>query len=257
MASLVASGSSGGGQTATVTSLSIAIPAGVAAGDRLVVIVNSSDSALTFGTLPSGTTVVDGPRANGTNQGTAVLTKTLAGTEGGTTYTVPWSTAARATLQWRIWRGTGTGAIVVGVTQDTTATANFVMPTVPGVAAGSVQEATTLRRRSGAAANFTTIPSPYTPFAGATSNDAATAYGSGVNVYGSGGYVLSSAAGTVGGETFVSGGVTSVGTNYVLILPPPAATNLNKLRLGANTVGLRVGTATPSKAYLGSTQVWP
>jgi alkaline phosphatase D len=36
-----------------------------------------------------------------------------------------------------------------------------------------------------------------------------------------------------------------------------SAPTLDKLRLGAGTVGLRVGANTPAKAYLGATQVWP
>lgn len=36
-----------------------------------------------------------------------------------------------------------------------------------------------------------------------------------------------------------------------------APTTLDLLRLGANVVDLRVGTATPSAVYIGTTQVWP
>lgn len=38
---------------------------------------------------------------------------------------------------------------------------------------------------------------------------------------------------------------------------PAGSTSLDKLRLGSGTVGLRVGSATPTAAYLGATQVWP
>lgn len=81
----------------------------------------------------------------------------------------------------------------------------------------------------------------------------------------------------VGGATFASptGGITSqfcstaqqniqasAGSSIAMVptgieIKAAASTNLDKLKLGTNLVGLRVGTNTPSKIYLGSTQVWP
>lgn len=53
----------------------------------------------------------------------------------------------------------------------------------------------------------------------------------------------------------------TAGSTAISYVSGPAAlggaTLLNKLRLGAGTVSLRVGTAAASKAYIGTTQVWP
>lgn len=42
-----------------------------------------------------------------------------------------------------------------------------------------------------------------------------------------------------------------------LMVPALAVANLDKLRLGTGTVGLRVGANAATKAYIGATQVWP
>lgn len=250
MPSSVANGVVGDAQATQVTSLAITLPT-VLTGDRLIVVVNSSNSAMAFGTLPSGTVVKDGPRALSTSQATAVLEKSLSAGDSGTSFSVPWGTAARVTLQWSIWRDAAT-SVVDAPTVDAAATGTFVIPTVTGVTAGSTRIGVTLRRRSGASANTTNTPAGYT-----AGTEARTAYAAGVNVFGQSGYVLSSAAGTVGGESFTTGGVTSIGHTYHIILPPSAPTTLADLRVGASTVGLRVGTSTPSKVYAGTTQVWP
>lgn len=255
MSSFVATGVAGDGQTSTVTSLSFNIPStGISNGDRLHVFVNSSDSLLTFGTLPSGTSVIDGPRANGTNQAVAILEKTLSTSDQGTSFSVPWTSgAARATLEWSIFRG-ASGTTVVANAIDASAVTNFVLPTVSSVAAGSIQVGMTLRRRSGVSANNTATSSPYTGFTAGTNNDVGTAYASGVNVFGTGGYVLSSSGGTVGGETWVSGGVSSVGVSYVLVM----STSLNDVKVGSTQVSaLYVGSTAVSKMYVGTAQVWP
>jgi hypothetical protein len=250
MATIFANGVVGEGQSAQVTSLSFTYPASLQAGDRLIVYVNSSDSGLTFDTLPSGTTVKDGPRANGSSQGTAVLEKILAGTESGT-FSVPWTSgAARATLQWAIWRGT-TGTSTVAFVQESSAVSSFPIPSHSGVAAGSAHSAATLRRRSGASSANIDVDTPWTE-----GTDVKTVYGTGINVFGQTAYILSSAGGTVGGQNFTPGGFTSLGTTYHIVMPT-AAPALDDLRAGTATVGLRVGTDTPSKVYAGTTQVWP
>lgn len=252
MASLVATGVAGDGQTSQVTQLSVVLPAGLQTGDRINIIVNSSDSAMIFGTLPSGMTVADGPRANSTNQSTAVLIKQLSSSDSSTTLVIPWTSgSARAALEWAIYRGVS-GSPTVFVNQDTAAVTTFVMPTTGTISAGSVVQASTHRRRSGASANNTVVPSPYTGFTSGTNNDYATAYATSVNVFGSGGYALNSGT-SAGGESFVSGGVSSLGTNYVLVYP----TSLNKVKVGSSSATLKVGSTAVSKAYVGATQVWP
>jgi hypothetical protein len=241
-ASLVATGVAGDGQTVQVSSLAFTIPAGVQAGDRLRIFVNSSDSALAFSAFTGtavGSSVVDGPRANGTSQAVAIVEKTLAGTEGGSTYTLAWSSgAARVTLEWTIIRGV-TGLPTVFVSTDAAATGSFVLPTATGTQAGSHQSAMVLRRRSGVASTNTNIVGPYSQMVAGSNNDVATAYAAGINVFGSGGYVLSSASGSVAGETWTSGGTTSLGTNYVVITGTGpvqgtlAVTSTGTLALGA------------------------
>src|SRR3954463_7131718 len=123
-ASLVATGVVGDGQTVQVSSLAFTLPT-VQAGDRLRIFVNSSDSGLAFSAFTGtavGSSVIDGPRANGTSQSVAIVEKTLAGTEGGSTYTLAWSSgAARVTLEWTIIRGV-TGLPTVFVSTDAAAT---------------------------------------------------------------------------------------------------------------------------------------
>jgi hypothetical protein len=253
MASFVATGIAGDGQTVQVTQLQLTLPgSGISTGDRLHVFVNSSDPALAFGALPAGFTVIDGPRANGTSQGTAVLEKTLSASDAGSTFTIPWTSgSARVTLEWSIFTGVS-GTTLVGVGQDAAATTSFVLPTVGSVPAGSVQIGMTLRRRSGASSVNTITGSPYTDFTAGTTNDVGTAYASGVNVFGSGGYVTSSAAGTVGGETWTSGGTSSLGTSYVIVVPTGPVTGSGTLaRTGSGTLSLS-GSAAGALARTGS-----
>lgn len=198
------------GTTVTISSTTIAVHASAAVGDVAILVVDWEAVATTF-TNPSGWTSRSGPDSTISSQ-SQVYTKTLVSGDIGSTLTLTFSATTRPTANMLVFRGaTETGILVPTVTPDTAAVSTFTLPSQTGATAGSVQVGIFARRRSGPAGTIT-IPAGYTALTAT-----ATAMAAGANTYIRSGYILSSASGTVGGESG-SSGTSSVGVDYLLLL---------------------------------------
>lgn len=246
VASFVGSTIAGAGQSAVTNTLATSLPPGWTAGDVSLLFIES-DGNPTLNVVSGWTQV--GTIDAATNARTWVFSRQHQA--GDTAPTLTLTTTAR----WAAHLDTFRGVTLTGLLQDANstsgATGTYTLPTLAGVPAGAMLVAAHLRRRSGASGNIT-VAAPYTE-----TQDVTTSYGSGVNIFGTTGYAVDADGGAAGGESATSG-VTSIGANWLVALPAAAATNLNRLKLGASTIdALRLGSSTVSKVYQGSTQVWP
>jgi hypothetical protein len=151
-AAFVAAAEAGDAQTAQVSSLSITIPAGAAAGQVAVLTVNNSSSTNTL-TTPTGWAVQSGPDVVGTNSATWLFTKTLVSGDPGSSVSLAFGAAARVTADMAVYSGVTVTGVQVGLNSESTATATPTLPSLTGVPAGAAVHASFGRRRSGAAAS--------------------------------------------------------------------------------------------------------
>lgn len=245
----------GNGITTQTTSQTITVPTtgpggSVVAGDVAVLFVDAEQNPTL--TTPTGWSLLRTDDA-GTNTRAWIFTKDLVGGDIGAGVSLSFSVNTRPTSSMSVWSGITRTGILSNVLTNTTAASNNPLPTLGSVVAGTLQIAAALRRRSGPEGTIT-FPSPYT---NPTGTDSATSFATGANTYLDQGYVLSSAGGTVGGETTTTTAGTSIGSNYVLAFAL-AATNIDRLRIGDTTpADIRLGDSAVSKVYVGDTQVWP
>lgn len=243
-----ASAVAGNGQTVATSSLSITIPAGAAIGDVATLAVSTSSNTVT---TPTGWTLRSGPDiASSTDS--YFFTKTLVSGDPGASVSLTSSAAGRFVASMVVVSGaTETGAVfgtVAGEASGTTPT----LPSIASVPANSIVVAAITRRRGATPAPVITYPNgSYTTTGGAT-----TTYGGVPEFATLCGYKIITTSGTYGGEVQATD-VASVGNNYIAAFPP-ATTNLNRLKIGANNIdSIKVGSSTCAKVYVGSTQIWP
>lgn len=212
----IAVAQAGDGQTTATNPLSITIPSAAAAGQAAVLYVDIGGSQTCA--TPTGWTLLAGPTdVNAGNATAYAFGRNLQSGDPGTSVSLDLSAAARVVAEMQVFSDqTVTGAQVATPAVQTTATGTYVVPTLTGVAAGSMLSVAFLRRRSGASGNITV-----TTYTESAATDVGTAYGTGVNVFATTGYLAGS--GSVGGESAGSSGVTSIGVVYLIALPQAQA----------------------------------
>lgn len=250
MPTFVAAVAVNNGITATTTDATVSLSGtGAAAGDLLLVFLDNENSSNTITVGPS-TIRTD---TNGTSQATWIVGALLASADiTAGSVTITFGTAARISGDAHVWRGAAVPTSArTAVNVESTATGSPVLPSLTGVTAGSSVLAGFLRRRSGAAST-TTVPAAYTS---PTNNHSGTAFASGINTFLDTGYVVSSAGGTVGGETG-STPVTAIGINYVVEVlassSSTAATSTGTVSLGGTASASAPTSATGTVTLGGS-----
>jgi hypothetical protein len=236
----------GDGQSSETNSLVINIPGAAGATDVAVLWVecNSNPSLST----PSGWTLRSGPDAVGTNSTGWCFTRTLIAGDSGDPVTLSFSGTTRCVASMLTFTGGTETGLLIDVVTETSATNSPTLPSIASVPANSMLAASFNRRRTGIPGN-TTVPGGYTQPGGISPG---TNYATGVNVFADSGYRLITTGGTYGGESG-STGVTAIGNNYLVVIPPASvsATESGPLS-GSGTLSVGTLRTTYSGALSGS-----
>jgi hypothetical protein len=104
MADLRANALGGNGQTSTVSSLSIVVPAEAVDGDIAILEVESSNDTVTL-TTPAGWTLIYGPDRVGTTASGWLFRKTIASGDAGGPVSLVFSTSQRCQARMSVYSG--------------------------------------------------------------------------------------------------------------------------------------------------------
>lgn len=206
MASLRGTASASSGNT-TVSSVTLTVPSGAAAGDVAVLTVNTGSTRTL--TTPTGWTVQDDSPISG-GSGNWLLTRVLGSSDAGSTVKLTFSDGGRVAASMRVWAGvTLSGLSLQSVSVKSVS--SFAVPST-SVPAGAVFDVSLLTMTSAASAPSVTIPSGYT-----LANSVATTISSSPNLTGYAAYQLPGSSSTLAGSFTTS--VASTGVVYALVLP--------------------------------------
>jgi hypothetical protein len=193
-----------------VTSTSVTVPAGVQAGDGMVLVLATNGTVT--GTAPAGWTLVATRAAGTTAVTTQVFQRVATAGMSGTTVAVPLSGSARVTLQLVVYSGTSAAGPVASATSAATGAATAHQTPTASAAAGTWVLSVWTDRQT--AARTWTPPSGVTMrsnLAGGTGGDVAT-------LVADGGAPV--AGGTVGGLTATVPTATTRATTFTVLIQP-------------------------------------
>lgn len=145
------------GNSATALTQAITLPAGLNAGDVLILVTAANTGSATC--TVAGMTVLSGPNYSAASVlGCYVFIETLAAGQSGTTRTVTWNTTSRIAVACVVLRGMDPATATA--TTGTVAAATGTTPTVSNQGGDTVAVACT--RNTGSTVPVATIASPYT-----------------------------------------------------------------------------------------------
>lgn len=234
-------------------------PVGVAAGDLLIVATSASLATLPVWTASSYTGWTIAEDLSESSMLTRILYRIADGTSADNPPAVATNASAHRVSQAGAYRGVDTASPFIAeagtVHVSTTAATAHAAPAI------SNTDAAAWAVFLGAARQVAT-PLTWTPPTGlveqedqdtalATTNNTAATWAD------SNGATLATGSITYTGTTSATTAQANVWAAFLKPAATGGGTNLDKLRLGASVVGLRVGSATPSAVYLGATKVWP
>jgi len=211
-AAIRASAVAGAGQTATVTTLTFAVPADSVVGDVAIVSLEAGSGSGQF-TTPTGWTLLSGPTRISTSATSQLFSRTLTAEDLGTSVSFVYSDARRMSGVMVVVSDVKTDGIVVGVQVDSASTTSAALPTVGNVPVGAALIAFANRRAGVIASPNVTWPAEYTAVA-----EAATAYTSLPQLNVEAGYRVVTVAGDYNGTATVDR--ASLGAQYLVALAP-------------------------------------
>lgn len=242
-----------GGAT-TGTSITLTAPAGTVAGDQLLVLISNRDQIGVNWTPPAGWVsrhqLTDGNgegRIYSARYGTDVTGTSWTWTSGSDTTTDKWAVAGV------VLNGSEAGAYLSSVSAIRGTTAVTDSPVGPittsqpailiGLSGDRIDTGSTW-----------TWPTGWTEQVDNVSDTGTNAVSATLAMYGTVPAPAGSYSVTPVATVASANGWAAI---VAFALPDPAPSTLDKLKLGTALVGLRVGPDVASKAYLGTTQVWP
>jgi hypothetical protein len=204
----------GGGQSSGVTTLTITVPTtgaggSVVAGDYALITVGSFLSTPVPST-PSGWTLLQSGNAGG---GAWLYGKTLVSGDIGASVSFTFSSAVRADASMVVGSGVTATGMASAVLLESSSTSTPTLPSLAGVASGSLVVAFMSRRRQSTPAPTVTVPGAYTP-----QPQVSTGYGSSPEMALAAGTLVQPSTGSAGGESGSSSQATG-GTNFLVALP--------------------------------------
>lgn len=232
------------GNSATATTLAVTLPAGLQAGDLLILVTAANTGSATC--TVAGMTAVSGPDYSAASVlGTYIFKETLAAGQSGTTRTVTWSTTSRIAIAAVVLRGVDPASVLF--TEATTNTSSTTSPTVTNQSGDTLVIACT--RNTGSTVPVATIGSPYTV---ETNANGETTFNSGADI----GVYIGVDTGTGGASISTSPAATHI-NSYALSVAPSStgfSGTASQAGSGSLTTGGLVG-AVASAVLAGSVAI--